>query len=153
MILAALPKIGISIEVKGESIVRSKLFLSDHFTSDIKGASFELQEALDAWLLSYAKRKEPIFNFPIDLNFLTDFQRKTLFAMLEIPFGKTVSYKDLGTRIGMDRGWRAIGGACKKNPFPLFIPCHRVTGTGGKMGGFAFDLEIKKRLLDFELPV
>lgn len=86
----------------------------------------------------------------IPLSSGTPFQHKVMKALSEIPFGHTVSYQELATLCGSPRGARAVGNACGRNPFPLFIPCHRVIQHNGKLGGFALDLEIKKRLLEFE---
>ena len=65
----------------------------------------------------------------------TVFQRKLWKALEAIPYGETVTYGQLGAQI--DSGPRAIGGACGRNPIPIIIPCHRVLGSGGRMGGYS----------------
>lgn len=70
--------------------------------------------------------------------------------MQKIPFGSTMSYQEVAQAAGSPRAARAVGGACNRNPFPLLVPCHRVIQANGKIGGFALDLEIKRRLLEFE---
>ena len=67
-----------------------------------------------------------------------------------IAFGETRTYSDLARQLGMPHAARAVGGACGRNPMPIFIPCHRVIAKNSKIGGFAFNLEIKKRLIEFE---
>ena len=66
---------------------------------------------------------------------ITEFQRKVYLALLEVPRGETISYKDLGQRIGC-RSAQAIGQALKRNPFAPEVPCHRVIASDGSIGGF-----------------
>lgn len=63
--------------------------------------------------------------------------------------GETVTYGELARRIGRPKAVRAVGSALGRNPLPVLIPCHRVTAKAGP-GGFAFGLDAKKMLLDFE---
>lgn len=66
---------------------------------------------------------------------ITDFQRKLYLALLDVPHGATISYKELGQRIGC-RSAQAIGQALKRNPFAPDVPCHRVICSNGSVGGF-----------------
>lgn len=66
---------------------------------------------------------------------ITEFQRKVYLALLEVPRGETISYKDLGLRIGCHSA-QAIGQALKRNPFAPEVPCHRVIASDGSIGGF-----------------
>lgn len=66
---------------------------------------------------------------------ITDFQRKVYLALLDVPRGATISYKELGERIGC-RSAQAIGQALKRNPFAPDVPCHRVISANGAIGGF-----------------
>lgn len=82
----------------------------------------------------------------------TDFQRRVWNALREIPPGRTLTYGDLAKRIGTSA--RAVGGACRANPCPIVVPCHRVVATNG-LGGFAGDtsgkkLDVKRWLLRHE---
>jgi O-6-methylguanine DNA methyltransferase len=88
------------------------------------------------------------FRFPIPS--ASPFYEQVWRALSEIPFGETISYRDLACKIGRPEASRAVGQACNRNPMPLLIPCHRVIRSNGSIGGFALDLEIKKRLLAFE---
>lgn len=85
---------------------------------------------------------------------ITDFQRKVYLALLEVPRGETISYKELGLRIGC-RSAQAIGQALKRNPFAPEVPCHRVIASDGSIGGFHGQsdgemIEKKIRLLEEE---
>lgn len=66
---------------------------------------------------------------------ITEFQRKVYLALLDVPRGATISYKELGERIGC-RSAQAIGQALKRNPFAPDVPCHRVIASDGSIGGF-----------------
>ena len=77
----------------------------------------------------------------------TPFQARLRAALLDIPFGETVTYGELAERLGTAP--RAVGQALGANPLPIIIPCHRILAKDG-LGGFACGLEWKQRLLDFE---
>ncbi|MFV8464216.1 methylated-DNA--[protein]-cysteine S-methyltransferase [Flavobacterium sp. LB1P62] len=82
----------------------------------------------------------------------TDFQQKVWKELLEIPFGKTMSYMDLSKRLGDVKAIRAVASANGKNPLWIVIPCHRVIGTDGSLTGYAGGLWRKKWLLEHENP-
>ena len=77
------------------------------------------------------------------------FQQRVWQALLSIPFGETVSYGELAQMVGC-RSAQAVGQAVGANPVALLIPCHRVIAAHGKLGGYAYGTEIKKRLLELE---
>lgn len=70
-----------------------------------------------------------------DSKSISDFQRRVYLALLEVPRGTTITYRQLGQRIGC-RCPQAIGQALKRNPFAPFVPCHRVIASDGTIGGF-----------------
>jgi methylated-DNA-[protein]-cysteine S-methyltransferase len=93
------------------------------------------------------KRKE----FDIDLNFDgTVFQNRVWKALSEIPFGKTVAYKDIAQRIKNPKAVRAVGTANGKNPFCIIVPCHRVIAADGSIGGYGGGISVKRQLLEIE---
>ena len=69
--------------------------------------------------------------------------------MIQIPYGETITYKELAEKVGSPNAFRAVGTTCGKNPLPIIIPCHRITSTNG-LGGFTGGLDIKKFLLNIE---
>ena len=77
----------------------------------------------------------------------TRFQKKVWKELLKIPFGQTVSYRELARRIGHPKAFRAVGSAVGKNPLPITIPCHRVIRSDGKIGGYSGGVRKKRRLL------
>lgn len=82
----------------------------------------------------------------------TDFQKKVWDALLEIPFGKTISYLELSKKLGDVKAIRAVASANGKNPLWIVVPCHRVIGTNGDLTGYAGGLHRKKWLLEHESP-
>lgn len=89
------------------------------------------------------------FDIPIFLDG-TEFQKSAWNALLEIPYGKTISYQEQAKNIGSPRAIRAIGGANGANPISIVVPCHRVIGKSGKLTGYASGLDIKRFLLELE---
>ena len=78
----------------------------------------------------------------------TPFRRKVWRRIADIPYGSTLSYRELAEE--MDSTPRAIGGAVGHNPISIIIPCHRVIGSDGSLVGYAGGLEAKKFLLKLE---
>jgi len=79
----------------------------------------------------------------------TAFQQRVWQALLTIPYGKTVSYGEIAQIVGC-KSARAVGQAVGANHVALLIPCHRVIAAHGKIGGYEYGIEIKKRLLEVE---
>ena len=80
----------------------------------------------------------------------TAFQKKVWKALMEIPFGNTISYRDLAAELGNPGAVRAVASANAQNPIWILIPCHRVVGSDGALRGYAGGLHRKKWLLDHE---
>ena len=97
--------------------------------------------------------KDPYFKFTIPYQLAgTAFQKRVWHALSALPIGTTISYGELAQKL--KTGARAIGQACRTNPLPLFIPCHRVLSQHG-LGGFSGDrtgkkIAIKQWLLNHE---
>ncbi|MDE1855614.1 MAG: MGMT family protein [Candidatus Micrarchaeota archaeon] len=81
---------------------------------------------------------------------LSAFERKVLTNTMSIPAGSTLSYKELAKMSGSPRAYRAVGNIMNKNPLPILIPCHRVVASGGKIGGYAYGLGMKRLLMLLE---
>jgi len=93
--------------------------------------------------------KLKIFDLPLSPTG-TDFQKAVWREMQAIPYGETRSYGDVAKTL--NSAARAVGGACGHNPIPIIIPCHRIVGSGGKLGGFSGGegVETKQSLLHLE---
>ncbi|MFH0809959.1 MAG: methylated-DNA--[protein]-cysteine S-methyltransferase [Pseudomonadota bacterium] len=88
----------------------------------------------------------------------TPFQRRVWTQLLRIPYGEVRAYGEVGAALGDRRLARAVGGACRDNPLPVVIPCHRVVpchgtvGHNGGLGGYSGGPEMKRLLLGLEKP-
>jgi methylated-DNA-[protein]-cysteine S-methyltransferase len=82
----------------------------------------------------------------------TDFQQRVWQELVNIPFGKTMSYLDLSKKMDDVKAIRAVASANGKNPLWIVVPCHRVIGTDGSLTGYAGGLWRKKWLLEHENP-
>ena len=80
----------------------------------------------------------------------TEWQRKVWAALLGIPYGGTIGYRELATLAGNPRAVRAAGRANATNPISILIPCHRVVGAGGGLTGYGGGLAAKAMLLRLE---
>ncbi|HOR77461.1 MAG TPA: methylated-DNA--[protein]-cysteine S-methyltransferase [Anaerolineaceae bacterium] len=92
------------------------------------------------------------FSLPLDLSDLTPFQQEVLAAVALIPWGQTRSYSEVAAQIGKPNAIRAVGNALAHNPLMLFVPCHRVIGSDGKLHGFSAPqgVALKAWLLEHE---
>jgi AraC family transcriptional regulator of adaptative response/methylated-DNA-[protein]-cysteine methyltransferase len=88
-------------------------------------------------------------SLPLDIRG-TAFQRRVWEELRRIPVGATWSYAELAARVGSPRGARAVAAACGANPLAVVVPCHRVAGSDGSLGGYHWGVTRKQRLLDKE---
>ncbi|MCC8154957.1 MAG: methylated-DNA--[protein]-cysteine S-methyltransferase [Tannerellaceae bacterium] len=107
-----------------------------------------LQEAVKQ-LTEYFDRKRTTFELPLQQQG-TPYQQTVWNELLNIPYGKCISYKELAARTGNAKACRAAGSANGKNNIFIIVPCHRVIQSNGTLGGFAYGLEMKQFLLDLE---
>lgn len=80
----------------------------------------------------------------------TDFERQVWFALKEVPYGETRTYKWLAEKVGKPAACRAVGQALSRNPIPIILPCHRIIESDGSIGGYSAGVDIKRRLLEIE---
>lgn len=78
------------------------------------------------------------------------FRHRAWAALREVPPGATVSYAGLAALAGNPAAARAAGTACARNPVAPFVPCHRVVGAGGRLGGYGYGAAMKRAMLDHE---
>ena len=102
-----------------------------------------------AELEAYFAGKLQDFTIPINLTG-TDFRKRVWAALMTIPYGQTISYKELAQRIGQPSAMRAVGGANNHNPISIIVPCHRVIGANGALVGYGGGLDKKQFLLEHE---
>ena len=80
----------------------------------------------------------------------TDFQKMVWNALLNIPYGKTLTYKEIAILINKPKAARAVANAISKNKLLIIIPCHRVIGSNGSLTGFRGGLDLKEHLINLE---
>ncbi len=119
-----------------------------HHTESIESFPYLAQAV--SQLAEYFAGARNTFDLPLDLSGATAFQRKIYTRLVEIPFGRVVSYGDLADELGDPGAARAVGQAVGANPLPVVIPCHRVVRSDGRLGGFSGGLVRKVELLRLE---
>ena len=87
---------------------------------------------------------------PLQFPPASDFRHRVWEAIRRIPFGQSVTYRQLAEQIGAPNAARAVGGACAANRLLLAVPCHRVVTSNGRQGGFALGAKWKQTLLALE---
>lgn len=121
-----------------------------HIDKAIRGTCPVLEQA-KVWLGAYFAGENPCDLPPIKPAG-TPFQRQVWEALLQIPYGQTVTYGELAQRLGC-KSAQAVGGAVGRNPLSILIPCHRVVGASGKLTGYAGGLKKKEALLRIEKSI
>ena len=155
VITSTLGKVQIVATAKGvcrmefaERVRRLKPGKTDASTADKAAAKRHVERAAKQIQEYFAGRRSE-FDLALDLRG-TELQLRFWKLLVEIPFGKTLTYGELARRAGLKDGARAAGGACGSNPVWLVVPCHRVVGSTGSLQGYGGGLWRKKALLDLE---
>lgn len=117
--------------------------------ADFEDSSSAVIEKAIVLLDEFFAGKRKRFDLPL-LFVGTNFQKKVWNELLKIPYGKTISYGEMASRIGMPRAVRAVANANGANAISIFVPCHRVIGSDGSLTGYGGGLAAKKKLLDLE---
>ena len=130
-----------------------KYFARDLSAERIEQNTTVLMEA-ERWLDIYFAGKDPDFVPPLH-PVGSPFRQAVWEILLQIPYGKTVTYgdisKQLAEKTGLERmAAQAVGGAVGHNEISMIIPCHRVVGTNGSLTGYAGGIDKKIRLLELE---
>ncbi|MES1262692.1 MAG: methylated-DNA--[protein]-cysteine S-methyltransferase [Acidobacteriota bacterium] len=116
-----------------------------HADPDSSGSSPELARQLDEFFAGTRAQ----FDVPLAAKG-SDFQKRVWEELRRIPVGQSISYAELAKRVGRPGAARAVGRANATNPIALLVPCHRVIGSGGKLTGYAYGVELKEKLLNWE---
>ena len=107
---------------------------------------------LAARVVAFVGDTSASLDLPLDIR-ATPFQLAVWRELCAIPPGTTRSYGEIAQRLGRARGARAVGRANGSNPLAVLIPCHRVVGADGKLTGYRWGLEYKRRLLEHERAI
>lgn len=125
--------------------------VSDVGTNEVSPEIPETLKEAVSQLKEYFDKKRTNFDFKLNPKG-TEFQQKVWKSLLEIPYGKTISYMDQTKKLGDIKAIRAVASANGKNPLWIVVPCHRVIGTNGSLTGYAGGLSRKKWLIEHENP-
>ncbi len=129
-------------------------YFGSTLTSESEQKNLSVFEETICWLDVYFEGKKPDFIPKLKLKG-TKFRRMVWEILLEIPYGQTMTYKEIADKVAKQRGMesmsaQAVGGAVGHNPISLIVPCHRVIGTDGSLTGYAGGMEKKAELLKME---
>jgi AraC family transcriptional regulator of adaptative response/methylated-DNA-[protein]-cysteine methyltransferase len=118
--------------------------------NEFSAAAIERDDAtLGGWMslvVAHLEGQQPHLDLPLDVR-ATAFQRRVWEELQAIPYGETRTYGEIAAALGQPRAARAVGRACATNPAALVIPCHRAVGYGGKLVGYGWGIDRKKKLL------
>ncbi len=103
-----------------------------------------------AQLAEYFAGTRREFALPLDWRLTGGFHGRVQRALVDIPYGATITYADLARRAGNPNAARAVGSACARNPLPIVAPCHRVTRSDGSLGEYLAGPEVKRQLIELE---
>jgi methylated-DNA-[protein]-cysteine S-methyltransferase len=147
--------------VDNENIRIQRIFLSDkkqtseektweHFPDSKSGSASIIDKQGEA-IQRFLNGEEVIFDLNVlDFDRCSEIQKKVLIAEYNIPRGWISTYKRIANHIGIVNGARVVGNSLAKNPFPIFIPCHRAIRSNGELGGYQGGLAMKRTLLEME---
>lgn len=145
---------GKGFEIKDKNLRCENLGHDKNKVSGEKICDDKILEDTKKWLDLYFSGEEPNFTPRLKLEG-TEFRRDVWKILLEIPYGETLSYKDIAEKLMASGKYermssQAVGGAVGHNPISIIIPCHRVVGTSGSLTGYAGGLARKVKLLELE---
>ena len=114
--------------------------------------SSSLLDEVERELAEYFAGAKTDFDLPLQMPG-SGFQESVWSQLKRIPYGETISYRELAWRVGVPAASRAVGRANGANRLAVIVPCHRVVASGGGLGGYGGGLPAKRRLLDLEAAV
>jgi AraC family transcriptional regulator of adaptative response/methylated-DNA-[protein]-cysteine methyltransferase len=146
-VLAAATDQGLCSIKLGDDPARLTRLLTEEFAAAelIEDSLLHLKDKI----LSFIAGESSLARVPLDIRG-TVFQRRVWETLRRIPRGETRTYQDIARTIGAPRAVRAVGSACGANPVALAVPCHRAVRTDGGLGGYAWGLQRKRKLLALE---
>jgi O-6-methylguanine DNA methyltransferase len=118
----------------------------------LEDSTSALLDQTERQLAEYFAESRTTFDLPIETPG-SHFQERVWEELRGIPYGETISYRELAMRVGVPAASRAVGRANGSNRLAIIVPCHRVIATGGGLGGYGGGLDAKRSLLDLESRV
>ena len=138
-----------SMVIVSDGSAINAMYLENFKYCDGKKAADSITDLAAKQLEEYFSGKRCRFDVPLRPAG-TAFQQSVWQGLISIPYGETRSYKQVAQMVGSANASRAVGMANNKNPIVIFLPCHRVIGSNGSLVGYAYGLEMKRKLLEME---
>jgi AraC family transcriptional regulator of adaptative response/methylated-DNA-[protein]-cysteine methyltransferase len=131
----------------GDDAAKLERLLAEEFSA----AEIDRKDLKEArrQITAFIAGEASLARLPLDVRG-TVFQRRVWEELRRIPRGETRTYREIARAIGAPEAVRAVGSACGANPVALVVPCHRAVRADGGMGGYAWGVQRKKRLLALE---
>jgi AraC family transcriptional regulator of adaptative response/methylated-DNA-[protein]-cysteine methyltransferase len=137
-----------TIKLGGDAATLRKLLAEEFSEAELVEDAGSMKGVREK-ILGFVAGDQSLAKVPVDVRG-TVFQRKVWDELRRIPAGETRTYQQIARAVGAPLAVRAVGSACGANPVALLVPCHRAVRTDGGLGGYAWGLSRKKRLLDLE---
>ena len=137
-----------TIKLGDDAAVLRKLLAEEFSEAELTEDAGSMKSVKEK-ILGFVAGDQSLGKVPVDVRG-TVFQRKVWDELRRIPAGETRTYQQIARAVGAPLAVRAVGSACGANPVALLVPCHRAVRTDGGLGGYAWGLSRKKRLLDLE---
>lgn len=143
--------VGVQLPEASEQALQVRISRRYPEAKEIPAPAF-VQSAIDGIVSLVAGRSSDLSTIALDMDGVPPFHRQVYELARTIPPGRTLTYGQVASKIGVPGSSRAVGQALGSNPFPIVVPCHRVVAAGGKIGGFSADGRVatKLRLLSIE---
>ena len=148
VLVAATPRGVCSIKL-GDDPAKLRRLLGEEFSQAQLVEETSALKPFRERIVAFLAGDQSLAKVPVDVRG-TVFQRKVWEELRRIPAGETRTYREIARAIGAPAAVRAVGSACGANPVALLVPCHRAIRTDGGLGGYAWGLARKKRLLELE---
>ncbi len=119
---------------------------------EVESVPAGVQRALDRVQALLTGEAVDLADIPLDLAATPEFHRRVYEVARTIPPGRTLTYGEIARRLGVPHDSREVGQALGRNPVAIIVPCHRVLGADGRMGGFSANggVSTKRRMLEIE---
>lgn len=148
-LLVAATQRGISAVYLGGSDRELEAALKEEYPrANIERGKVELSSWVSQ-ILNHLRGRQPHLDLPTDIQ-ATAFQRRVWEELRRIPYGTTKTYSQVARAIGQPNAVRAVARACATNPVSVVVPCHRVVREDGKLAGYRWGIDRKRRLLERE---
>lgn len=137
-----------SVKLGDEPAQLTRMLIDEFSEANLTEERRSLME-IQQRVLAFLSGDATLTKLPLDIRG-TVFQQRVWAVLRQIPQGETRTYKQIAVAIGAPNAVRAVGSACGANPVALAIPCHRALRTDGGLGGYAWGIGRKQKLLKME---